>query len=345
MSFNWIKKFGNGLSSTSDIVTPAQNASATQINIETGIPASQQEDPAGGGEYVKRAEFNGLLQALSYPLFERNGGKQVTFDADYSTQNNGYAIGTILWCASNKTFQISLQNNNNKNFVTNPSYVNDGTWWKNLASVGEFPDITDNATTGSVNIGGRVVGGTQELKGLSADGNTATIGAYGNSGGSGTGSAFIGVLNSSFIPVSGFQINTTGRPYVAGNIAITNPYNTAIIKDLTSSREYDHLIVTITPVVHTPLPTKYAVTVNGGVTCTVTGGIPQIPAIAVNSFGLSAITHDNVGGLHVIQSHVVNTANVVANIMTNQIEFVIGLTPLLPDGNYNCTVNLTFLAN
>jgi hypothetical protein len=173
MSFNWIKKFGNGLSSTSDIVTPAQNASATQINIETGVPESQEQDPAGGGQYVKRAEFNGLLQALSLPLFERNGGKQVTFDADYSTQNNGYSIGTVLWCASNNTYQLSLKNNNTANFVTTPSFINDGINWQNLVNAGEFPDIIDDATTGSVTIGGRVVGGTQVIKTRDSEGRRA----------------------------------------------------------------------------------------------------------------------------------------------------------------------------
>ncbi|MEY3411463.1 MAG: hypothetical protein RIQ70_149 [Bacteroidota bacterium] len=202
-------------------------------NQTTGFPVLQATSLSGGGIPVQEGEMNGVLNFYTNLLFQMGQGYQFTFDAALSSKITGYPAGAILWCASNKTYQLSLKNNNTADFVTTPSFINDGVNWQNLVNAGEFPDIRDDATTGSVTIGGKVIGGTQTLEGLAADGNTATVVAYGNSGGSGTGSVFVGVLNPSFIPVSGFQINTIGRPYIAGDITVTNKFNAAILGDCT----------------------------------------------------------------------------------------------------------------
>lgn len=148
-------------------VIPAIEPNALNDNVAnqtTGFPVLQATSLGGGGIPVQEGEMNGVLNFYTNLLFQMGQGYQFTFDTALVSAVGGYPQGAILWCASNNTFQISLQNNNDKNFVTTPSFINDGIWWQNLVSAGEFPNIVDDASTGSVTIGTNQVGGTQVLK-------------------------------------------------------------------------------------------------------------------------------------------------------------------------------------
>jgi len=145
-----IKPFCN----TGTQVAPPVGADSLVANQETGFPDSQAT-PLPIGTEVQQNEMNGVLRLYTSLLLWLNSGGQFTFNQAFSDANNGYALDNILWCASNSTFQRSLVANNTANFVTTPSYINDGINWIDVNNA-SFPDIQDNPTTGNVTIGGRV---------------------------------------------------------------------------------------------------------------------------------------------------------------------------------------------
>jgi hypothetical protein len=159
-----IKPFCN----TGTQVAPPVGADSLVANQETGFPDSQAT-PLPIGTEVQQNEMNGVLRLYTSLLLWLNSGGQFTFNQAFSDANNGYALDNILWCASNSTFQRSLVANNTANFVTTPSYINDGINWIDVNNA-SFPDIQDNPTTGNVTIGGRVPNSVNNIKTLSNDG-------------------------------------------------------------------------------------------------------------------------------------------------------------------------------
>lgn len=131
-----------------DNVQPSTTTSATVVNQPQGFPVNQSLDPADPDfTPVTEQEMNGTLNYYTNLLFLQGQGGQYTFDATLSTAINGYPQGAILYCASNNSFQRSLINNNTANFITTPSYINDGVHWVNMP----YPDIT-NSTSGIINM-------------------------------------------------------------------------------------------------------------------------------------------------------------------------------------------------
>lgn len=168
-----------------DSVTPDYTKSNPDniANQETGFPLLQADDLSNpNATPVKEEEMNGILNFYTNILFKLGQGLQFTFDSALSTRLVGYPIGAILYCESNNSFQRSLVDNNTANFVTNPSYINDGINWvdinplivannsarayytgnsnaitnpaKTFAYVSEIPLITANTVTRAYYTGG-----------------------------------------------------------------------------------------------------------------------------------------------------------------------------------------------
>ena len=154
-------------------VSPPVGADTFVANQETGFPDSQAT-PLPAGTEVQQNQMNGVLKLYTSLLLWLNSGGQFTFNQAFSDANNGYALDNILWCASNSTFQRSLVANNTANFVTTPSYINDGINWIDVNNA-SFPDFQDNPTTGDVTIGGRVVNSVNNIKTLGGDGKLSGL--------------------------------------------------------------------------------------------------------------------------------------------------------------------------
>lgn len=109
-------------------VTPPVGADTFVANQETGFPDSQAT-PLPVGTEVQQDQMNGVLKLYTSLILWLNSGGQFTFNQTFSDANNGYAKDNILWCESTSSFQRSLIDNNTANFVTNPSYIDDGIHW------------------------------------------------------------------------------------------------------------------------------------------------------------------------------------------------------------------------
>lgn len=109
-------------------VTPPVGADTFVANQETGFPDSQAT-PLPVGTEVQQDQMNGILKFYTSLILWLNSGGQFTFNQTFSDANNGYAKDNILWCESTSSFQRSLIDNNTANFVTNPSYIDDGIHW------------------------------------------------------------------------------------------------------------------------------------------------------------------------------------------------------------------------
>ena len=147
--------WANDTTATADVVFPPDATSATVANQSIGFPPSQEIDPNLGGEYIKRAEMNGVFKLYSQILNFINQGGQFTFD-DTVASNGGYDAGVILYAASNNTFQRSLINNNTANFITTPAFLNDGTNWSTAFSCGELTAVGDSTISGTLGVTGAI---------------------------------------------------------------------------------------------------------------------------------------------------------------------------------------------
>jgi len=124
------------------IIPPVVNPNINAVSQENGYPISQATPLDNSGTPISRAETNGIFRLYSSILRWLNVGGQYTFDNSIATAG-GYPLGAILWCESNKTYQRSLINSNTANFVTTPSFINDGVNW---ATVTATPSIVNNST-------------------------------------------------------------------------------------------------------------------------------------------------------------------------------------------------------
>ena len=115
------------------VLPPISGSSASTVQTqEYGIPPVQQQDPDFGGLPVLRSETNGSLRFYSNVLNFINQGGQFTFDATQAIAIGGYRQGAVLYCNAINGYLISLINNNTANFITTPSYINDGIHWQTL---------------------------------------------------------------------------------------------------------------------------------------------------------------------------------------------------------------------
>lgn len=128
-----VKPFCN----SGNAVSPPIGANTFIANQETGFPISQST-PLPAGTPVNREQMNGILQLYSNLILWMNAGGQWTFNDNVSAANGGYPLGIILYNASDNTFQRSLVANNTANFITNPSYLNDGVNWSSDITAGSI---------------------------------------------------------------------------------------------------------------------------------------------------------------------------------------------------------------
>lgn len=124
------------------IIPPFSSANPSIITQQLGVPPAMQQPLSTGGTPVDRAGTNGLNYLMSQFLVFLNAGGVFTFDTNNTA---GYSQGAMLWCASASRFVISLVNNNTKNFITTPAFIDNVNW-----AYASFPDITD--TNGVVTI-------------------------------------------------------------------------------------------------------------------------------------------------------------------------------------------------
>ncbi len=143
-----VKPFCN----TGDKNLPPVATSTSVQNQETGIPPLQATKLGAGGIPVSREEFNGTMNFYTQQIQALVSGVQFTFDAAVSLANGGYPEGIILYCASNKSYQRSLVDNNTANFVTTPSYINDETNWTSIYSFQQLNIEGNTATPGGINL-------------------------------------------------------------------------------------------------------------------------------------------------------------------------------------------------
>jgi hypothetical protein len=147
-----IKKWANGTTATADVVLPPVTTSTIIANQEIGFPPAQEQDPTTGGQYVKRAEMNGVFKLYSQHIEFLNKGGSYTFNTDIATAG-GYSTGATLWSDYYKRFVTSLKDNNTDNFITDINKI-DGISWgfteiSDYISVPEIPitgDLTTNGT-------------------------------------------------------------------------------------------------------------------------------------------------------------------------------------------------------
>lgn len=120
-----IKPFSN----TGDNASPPLGPISTAANQETGFPILESTPLDTGGIPVTREEFNGAFNFYTKQILALVSGWRPTFDQALSDEQNGYPMGAVLYSASDNSLQLSLVNNNTANFITTPSYLNDGVNW------------------------------------------------------------------------------------------------------------------------------------------------------------------------------------------------------------------------
>ena len=108
---------------------PNINTDTVVANQEIGFPPLQATPLDAGGEPYTIDQLNGVFNFYTQQIQALVSGWKFTFNQAVSDQNGGYPLGVILYCASNNSFQRSLVNNNTANFITTPSYIDDGINW------------------------------------------------------------------------------------------------------------------------------------------------------------------------------------------------------------------------
>jgi hypothetical protein len=142
-----LKKWANGTTNPSDVIIPPVTISNTVANQEIGYPPSQEQDPVTGGQYIKRAEMNGVFKLYSEHIEFINKGGSYTFNTDIANAG-GYSTGATLWSDYYSRFVTSLKDNNTDNFITDVNKI-DGVSWQ-FSELSEYINIPEIP----LNIGG-----------------------------------------------------------------------------------------------------------------------------------------------------------------------------------------------
>ncbi len=167
-----------------DNVLPAQTPNFPDIvaNQDTGFPVAQMEDLSNPNSTpVKEEEMNGVLNFYTNLILQQGLGGQYTFDANLSTSQGGYPLGAILYSVSDNTWQRSLTANNTANFVTTPSYLNDGVNWTSAVNCGALLASTVTAS-GNISSGANI-SATGNILGANGSGVTSLGNIYSNTNG------------------------------------------------------------------------------------------------------------------------------------------------------------------
>lgn len=161
---------GTPIATTGDKNIPPENASgADTSSITAGFLPITSEPLDDGGVAPERTDFNGMFYlATDQRVFLQNGGV-ITYEDTVATKIGGYPQNAILGYIDNSGnlgFVKSLVNNNQYNFVTNPSYI-DGVNWEyvNLSNFSlldpTFTDINEQLAKCVKTEGTQSVGGTK----------------------------------------------------------------------------------------------------------------------------------------------------------------------------------------
>lgn len=162
---------------------PSQSATGTDtssINLGflpiTSQPLPTPEHPEYTGKAPERIDFNGMFYlSTDQRVYLQNGGF-ITYDADVATAIGGYPKGAILGYmdAQDNFYQVqSLVEDNQYNFVTTPSYINN-TYWAFVGVLKDLSNISSAITsippTALTNFDGQWVFSTQLLSSATAIG-------------------------------------------------------------------------------------------------------------------------------------------------------------------------------
>lgn len=129
---------------------PAVNVDAIPVNLSPsdppqaaswsqGFPTVTMTPLAAGGIPPRGQSFNGVLQDITEHLVYIGGGGQYRWSSAYVTAKGGYSIGDVIQADSGLLSYVSLVDNNDDNFNTNPSSI--GPKWRAWAGA-PIPDAT-----------------------------------------------------------------------------------------------------------------------------------------------------------------------------------------------------------
>lgn len=113
-------------------------------NYPDGFPPSNSVDPALGGYYVKRADFNGVLNDVTTILRDLAKGLLYTYDATYSTAISGYPANALVSSLTGGLWLNVLGSANTSNPDTG------GVGWKRFAVGLEASGISVVTTTSAL---------------------------------------------------------------------------------------------------------------------------------------------------------------------------------------------------
>lgn len=176
---------GTPIAVNGDKNIPNQTATGTDTSsINAGFLPITSEPLDDGGVAPERTDFNGMFYlSTDQRVFLQNGGV-ITYNADVATAIGGYPQDAILGyidTSGNFGFVKSLINNNQYDFVTNPSYI-DGSHWE-YANLSNFtlldPTFTNinNQIAQCVKLtGNQSVAGNKTFTGTVKVPNSATVG-------------------------------------------------------------------------------------------------------------------------------------------------------------------------
>ena len=123
----------NGTKNDIPETTGAQPQNAT---MDEGFPAITQQPISTGGIPPERADFNGILYALSDNISHINKGLAYSFDATFATKIGGYPLHAELVMTDGTRVISTIANNMN-----NPDV--DLTGWKKSTGFSSFRDVRE----------------------------------------------------------------------------------------------------------------------------------------------------------------------------------------------------------
>lgn len=176
---------GTPIAVNGDKNIPNQTATGTDTSsINAGFLPITSEPLDDGGVAPERTDFNGMFYlSTDQRVFLQNGGV-ITYNTDVATAIGGYPQDAVLGyidTSGNFGFVKSLINNNQYDFVTNPSYI-DGSHWE-YANLSNFtlldPTFTNinNQIAQCVKLtGNQSVAGNKTFTGTVKVPNLATVG-------------------------------------------------------------------------------------------------------------------------------------------------------------------------
>lgn len=210
------------------MVVPPIGTSTTVANQEIGWPPLQATPLNAGGIPSKIEQFNGVLNLYSAQILATIAGVQYTFDPDFSMKYTGYPAGITLYAASNNSYQTSLVANNTANFITTPSFLDDGIHWSSNRFINILTCAQTQAAGNITSSAGNLIAttGILDAKGVkgSVTGSNPSAGLVGETFNAYYGPATVGVG----ITILG-TINLQAGNYTSGFNAVVSSSGTGTV--------------------------------------------------------------------------------------------------------------------